>query len=86
MPPNTTYPVDDKKYILNKALLLTHNLQLRNFILKYISDVPTRDRLAREYGTDGRALLEHLQTLAATPLTIPQVNTILADIQALTQS
>ena len=84
IPPGTQYPVNDKHYILSSAHFNDWNIKLRNIILRYISDLPMRHLYARDYPRDGRALLDHLRASAATPLSTTQVNSVNADIAALT--
>jgi hypothetical protein len=86
VPIGTPYPIDTKRYTLSTPILRTHNMHLRNTILRFVADLPTRHILANDFRTDGRALLAHLRTLSNVPLTTSQVNSILADIKILTDA
>ena len=81
-----TYPVDPAKYVCSTASLHNWQMRLRTEILKYVSDLPTRHILGKLFKRDGRALLDHLRAQAHTPLTTPQVNSINAEIEALTKA
>ena len=83
IPPGTAYPIDPNKYVLSVAQLHSWSMRLRNAILRFVSDLPVRHILAKDYPRDGRALLAHLRDLASTPLSTSQVNSVITEIQAL---
>ena len=84
VPPDATYPIDASKYIHSLAKQHFWDMRLRNTILSFVSDLPTRALLQDRFPREGRALLDHLRQLAHTPLSTTQVNSVNADIQALT--
>ena len=84
VPANAPYPVDDRKYVCSIAHLHSWNMRLRNAILAHISDLPIRCVLAREFPRDGHALLDKLRQQARVPLSNTQVQSVKADIDALT--
>ena len=86
LPPGTLYPLNETYYRLSTSLLRNSNMQLRNTVLKFIADNAMRTILAQQFPDDGRALLAHLRDQAKIPLTTSQVNSILADIDALTDA
>ena len=86
LPPGTLYPLNETYYRLSTSLLRNSNMQLRNTVLKFIADNAMRTILAQQFPDDGRALLAHLRDQARIPLTTSQVNSILADIDALTDA
>ena len=83
---DVTYPVDAAKYVCSTASLHNWQMRLRTVILKYISDLAMRHILGSQFKRDGRALLDHLRTLARTPLTTSQVNSVNAEIEALAKA
>ena len=83
-PEGTTYPIDEKKYLVSPTILRSRNTQLCNLTLAFIGDAPLRAELSRQFPNDGRGLLEHLRNLANTPLTTSQISSIFADIETLT--
>jgi len=70
--PGTPYPLSNNMHI--------SPFILRNTVLGLIADPATRHQLARRFPSDGRLLLAHLRELALSPLSTPQVNSLLADI------
>ena len=84
IPVGAPYPIHDGKYTCSTAQLHRWQVRLRNVILQYISDLPVRHIYAEQFPRDGRALLDHLRALANTPLTTSQVNSVNAEINALT--
>ena len=86
LPPGTLYPINETYYRLSTSLLRNFNMQLRNTVLKFIADNAMRTILAQKFPDDGRALLAHLREQSKIPLTTSQVNSILADIDALTDA
>ena len=84
IPVGAPYPIHDGKYTCSTAQLHRWQVRLRNVILQYISDLPVRHIYAEQFPRDGRALLDHLRALAETPLTTSQVNSVNAEINALT--
>ena len=83
VPAGTTYPIDKERYVLSLAQLNHWNMRLRNAILRFISDLPTRHIFAKDYPRDGRALLSQLRNMASVPLSTTQVNSVLQDIELL---
>ena len=75
--------MDTHRYVLSVAQLHSWSMRLRNAILRFVADLPIRHILAKDYPRDGRALLDYLRQQATTPLSTSQVNSVIADIQAL---
>ena len=86
LPPGALYPINETYYRLSSSLLRNFNMQLRNTVLKFIADNAMRTILSQQFPDDGRALLAHLRDQTKIPLTTSQVNSILADIDALTDA
>ena len=83
IPNGTAYPINDKAYTLSPPLLQNYNTLLRNNVLRFISDPATRLELSKQFPRDGRGLLDKLRIESQQPLTITQVDSILASIDAL---
>ena len=86
IPDNATYPIDTNVYRMSATILKNHNNQLRNQILATIQDVATRTMLGDQFPTDGRGLLQHLRAKAESPLKTSQVNSIMAQMDSLTDA
>ena len=81
--PDTPYPYDHTKYNLSPPQLQNFDMLLRNNILRFVSDLATRHELAQRHPRSGRNLLDELRAKADEPLSITQVDSILASIEQL---